>query len=143
MIPVGLAEQNARNTAIKDLVDVLTIAMNDDEKLKIYNKGVEEGKKHTSPSSDTIAMVNNLEKKMTEKIHEVQQVVEKKMDKFETKLDALIATVSCLGDKFVSREDYKSDLSSINRVLEKLKAFRWQLVAGGSVVLYILEKIWK
>jgi len=30
--------------------------MDDDEILKIYNKGVEEGKKHKSPSPDTVRM---------------------------------------------------------------------------------------
>lgn len=121
--------------------------MTPEEKLEIHKKGFEEGVKHSSPSSDTLKMVNNLEEKMTEKIKEVKQTIHHRMDKLEDKFDenmkAINNTLSEMGTKFVCKEDYKEDMGKVDIVLEKLKAFRWQLVAGGSVILYIVEKVWR
>jgi len=97
--------------------------MDNEEKSKIYNKGVIEGKKHSTSAPDTLRRLNYVEKHMVTK------------DLFGTKIDDL---KEFFNEKFkTNNEAHKKLLQQqtiTNGSVKSLKAWRFALAMSWTVV---------
>lgn len=97
--------------------------MNVEEKSKIYNKGVEEGKKHSTSAPDTLRRLNHVEEHMVTK------------DLFGTKIDDL---KEFFNEKFKTNDEAHKKLlqqqTLTNGSVKSLKAWRFALAMSWTVV---------
>lgn len=79
----------------------------------------------------------NIEKKLDEHIKDQKS----DFGRLEGKVDSVITSVACLNDKYVLKDEYSKKMGTLDSAIENLKKFRWQIIAGGTAVIYILEKL--
>ena len=116
--------------------------MNDNQITKIINTCMKEAMKHQSSSPETKTAINDLKISMVSMKKDIEQI--------NSKLDDLGCFIKTADKKYASKEqsekeiksiksDFHEELGTMKRTIEKLKAFRWQIMAGLAVALWALE----
>lgn len=97
--------------------------MKDNDIIKVVNHTIKETMKHKAPSPQTTKELNQINIFM----------IGMKKD-----IDFIKKAVVCI-KKDLRRKACKEELNELKKTVEKLKAFRWQIIAGAAVALWAFE----
>jgi len=106
--------------------------MNEAE-LKIYNQGIQEGKKHSEPSTKTMDELTKIKENCSKHGTEMA-IMNEKLNSIETKIDAFII-------KMESLEKVKADKEEVDRIRRNID---WGVkLVLGAVILALIALVIK